>query len=165
MRKISKNLLTIIVLVTFSVSILYYFPRKEVTSSSMEPTLHVSDKIVVRRENPTHLSRGNIVVFNFSEDGTCYVKRLIGLPGDIVSVTKDGKVYVNNELLDEPYVQQAGGPSGVWAVPQGKYFFLGDNRCNSYDSRQWGNPFISSSAIIGEVVFRIYPYTKLGAVR
>lgn len=164
MIKFKKTLLTIIVFGSLAALCLFYFSRNEVTSSSMENTLSKSDKIISVKTNVTHLDRGDIVVFYFREDNSYYVKRLIGLPGDIISVMKDGTVYVNEELIDEPYVEQAGGKDGIWIVPKGKYFFLGDNRCNSYDSRYWKDPFIAPYDIVGKVVFRIYPYNKLGFI-
>jgi signal peptidase I len=155
-----------------------------IPSSSMEPTLHCarpapgceahfSDRVLANRfvyhfRDP---KRGEIIVFKTpgpkpvcgtTQAGEVFVKRLIGLPGEHVS-ERDGFVYINNVLLKEPYIQAARRdhePPRVWVVPKGEYFFMGDNRAESCDSRVWGP--VPRANIIGEVFFVYWPPTRIG---
>ena len=93
------------------------------------------------------------------------VKRVIGTPGDLVDI-KDGKVYVNDVELDEPYVKGETNKRDFQlpvTVPYGKYFVLGDNRGVSKDSRIFG--FIDKSQVEGKAVFRFWPYDKVGKLK
>ena len=155
-----------------------------IPSSSMEPTLHCakpspgceahfSDRVLANRfifhfRDP---KRGEVIVFKTPGDkpvcGTShahevFVKRLIGLPGDHVSENA-GIVYINNVRLDEPYVKPSRrdqNPPESWIVPKGEYFFMGDNRAESCDSRVWGS--VPRKNLIGEVFFVYWPLTRIG---
>jgi signal peptidase I len=141
----------------------YYIP-----SSSMETTLHgcvgcqpdmvLVDKLSYRF---TAISRTDVVVFDRPSlappEDKQLIKRVIGLPGDTVS-GHDGHVFVNNKQLTEPYVNPACHGTADFAavkVPAGRYFMMGDNRCNSFDSRMFGT--ISRSAVIGRAFAVIWP--------
>jgi len=144
----------------------FLFFNIQVPSESMLPTIQIGDRIVTTKiYNPSKLKRGDIIVFYFEEDNEKLVKRLIGLPGDKVEVKAGGSVYVNSIKLDEPYVKYQGGASGTFNVPSASYFFLGDNRSNSYDSRLWKNPYISSSDILGKAQIVFYPFNRFGALK
>lgn len=136
--------------------------RVYIPSSSMAPTLNVDDRLLVTKVyNPEHLKRGDIIVFYSKELNEKVIKRLIGLPGD--TITFEGtSVYVNGEKLDEPYVKNPMEFYGTYKVPEGKYFFLGDNRANSNDSRFWKNPYLSGDEIIGKAQVKIYPFNQIG---
>lgn len=139
----------------------YIFFNIIVPTGSMLPTIKLNDRILVTRiHNLNNLHRGEIIVFKSDELNETLVKRLVGLPGDKVSVKEDG-VYVNNVKLDEPYVESPGGLTGEYEVPEGKYFFLGDNRPVSNDSRYWDNTYIPASAIIGVARFVYYPFSDI----
>lgn len=92
-----------------------------------------------------------------------YVKRLIGMPGDHIEITGDpmngGKVFVNSEELNEPYLKEKMNYTGdfTYDIPDGEYFFLGDNRNNSGDSRYWENPYIERKNIEAKAVIRYFP--------
>jgi signal peptidase I len=149
-----------------------------IPSSSMEPTLHcarpgnsclagTNDRVLVNRlaydfESP---KRGQIVVFTAppatarcgaGDGGSTFVKRLIGLPGDTVTERR-GLISINGKPLAEPYVEPAfrDSESGTWHVPSGHYFFLGDDRMHSCDSRVWGS--VPRHSLIGPVLLTYWP--------
>lgn len=136
-----------------------------IPSSSMVPTLNVGDRLLVTRVyNPEKLQRGDIVVFDSDELNETVIKRLIGLPGDTIKI--DGTaVYVNGKKLDEPYVKYPLESYGTYKVPEGKYFFLGDNRANSNDSRFWKDPYIDADKIQGKAQIKIYPLSQIGFLK
>ncbi|MHC1684106.1 MAG: signal peptidase I [Clostridiaceae bacterium] len=144
----------------------WFFPIS-VPTPSMVPTINEGDKLLVTRVyNPENLKRGDIVEFNHKETNQLFIKRLIGLPGDKVEIKEDGSVYVNGEKLDEPYVKKPGGISGgIYEVPADSYFFLGDNRLESWDARSWENPYISSKDIIGKAQYTLYPFSRFGKLK
>ena len=132
---------------------------------SMVPTLNVGDRLFVTRVyNPENLERGDIVVFHSDEKDEDMIKRLIGKPGDEI-VIKDGIVTVNGETLYENYIGTPDKFNGVYEVPEGKYFFLGDNRFFSSDSRYWDNPYIDSSDIMGKAQLKVYPLSDFGMIK
>jgi signal peptidase I len=150
-----------------------------IPSPSMEPTLHCpkpvahcqgrfSDRVIANRlayrfGDP---QRGQIVVFTAprsaercgpGDAGTTFVKRIVGLPGEVIS-ERDGVVYVDGARLDEPYVDPSlrGRETGKWSrVPEGRYFVLGDDRIHSCDSRTWGT--VPRSSLIGPVLVTYWP--------
>jgi len=151
-----------------------------IPSGSMEPTLQIGDRILVNKLS-YHLhgvDRGNIVVFSRPPAENCggpevndLVKRVIGLPGDVVSLT-DGYVYIDGKKLDESWLPASeqgitvAGPAGntsnlarPYRVPANDYFVMGDNRTDSCDSRYWGP--ISRSLIVGKVEVRVWPLSSL----
>jgi len=129
-----------------------------ITSGSMIPTLEIKDRLIVSRVyNAENLKEGEIVLFKNDEfEGQILIKRLIGLPGDKIQI-KDGVVFRNGEQLKEDYVKNNEKYNGTFQVPQGEYFFLGDNRANSDDSRYWKNPYIDKSYIEGKARIKYYP--------
>ena len=138
--------------------------KVKIPSESMVPTLNVGDRLFVTRVyNPENLKRGDIVVFYSEEKNEDMIKRLIGLPGDKI-VIKDGTVIVNNETLKENYIGTADNYNGEFIVPEGKYFFLGDNRYWSLDSRYWENPYIDGSEIKGKAQIKVYPWKDFGKI-
>lgn len=145
----------------------FLFFNMEVMSGSMIPTLNVSDRYVVTKVyNKENLKEGDIIVFYSDELNERLVKRLIGLPGDKIEI-KNGIVFRNGEKLNEDYVKNKDTYTydGTYEVPKGEYFFLGDNRPNSADSRLWKNPYINASSIEGKVQFRFYPFKDFGTVK
>ena len=151
-----------------------------IPSGSMEPTLQIGDRILVNKLS-YHLhgvDRGDIVVFSRPPTENCggptvndLVKRVIGLPGNIVSVS-GGYVYINGKRLDESWLPASeqgvtvAGPAGnswdlvqPYRVPANDYFVMGDNRTDSCDSRYWGP--ISKSLIVGKVELRVWPLSSL----
>ncbi|WP_242836041.1 signal peptidase I [Clostridium sp. DL-VIII] len=133
-----------------------------IPSESMVPTLNVGDKLMVTRIYDTSkINRGDIIVFYSDELGETLIKRAIGLPGDHI-VIHNGIVNVNGEDIKEEYVKNNENFKGVYDVPKGKFFFLGDNRINSYDARKWINPYIDASDIQGKARIKFYPFQDFG---
>lgn len=134
-----------------------------IASASMRPTLLIGDQILVDKA-ATDYTRGDLLVFDFPPDkGKAemreYVKRLIGLPGDVIEI-RDKQVLVNGKPLAEPYVIHTDSKTipadkqprdfyGPVTVPEDSCFVLGDNRDRSYDSRFWG--FVKKNEIVGKV--------------
>jgi len=131
--------------------------RIRVDGSSMVPTLNDGQFVMVNRlvykySDPDH---GDVVVFHYPRDPDQeYIKRIIGLPGDTVTIT-NGHVYINGQELDEPYIAASTRATGEWQVPGDHLFVLGDNRNNSQDSRNFG--FVSMDNIIGKAIFIYWP--------
>lgn len=145
----------------------YVFTINEVPTPSMRPTIMEGDKLFVTRVyNPEKLKRGDIVVFYFKEENERFVKRLIGKPKDTVEIFEDGSVKVNGKLVDDSYVYERENVTDVYQkyeVPEDSYFFLGDNRNNSKDSRKWKKShYIKGEDIIGKAQFRVYPFNRIG---
>lgn len=138
--------------------------KVKIPSESMVPTLNVGDRLFVTRVyNLEKLERGDIIVFYSEEKDEDMIKRLIGLPGDEI-VIKDGIVTVNGETLEEDYIGTADSYNGEFKVPEGKYFFLGDNRYWSLDSRYWDDPYIDGSQIKGKAQIKVYPWKDFGKI-
>ena len=151
-----------------------------IPSGSMEPTLQIGDRILVNKLSYHFhgVDRGNIVVFSRPPTENCggpevndLVKRVIGLPGDVISLS-NGYVYVDGKKLDESWLPASeqgitvAGPAGnssnlarPYRVPADNYFVMGDNRTDSCDSRYWGP--INRSLLVGKVELRVWPLSTL----
>ncbi|MPZ15203.1 MAG: signal peptidase I [Chloroflexi bacterium] len=159
----------------------------KVEGSSMEPTLHqdqflIINKIAYARTDGTWVAslfapdvgdqnspayafgaprRGDIVVFRFpAQPDKDFIKRVIGVPGDTVEV-RSGHVYLNGDLLDEPYIRNgASYDQAEQVVPLGSYYVLGDNRPNSSDSHVWG--LVPADNLIGKAWLTYWPPADWG---
>lgn len=130
----------LIFLVAFSASGCSLMPVR-VEGTAMNPTLENGDRIFVDRD-VNNLKRGDIVVFWFPKNHEqSFVKRIVGLPNETVEI-REGRIFINGEILEEPYISeehnQVKSKRNVVQIPDGNYFVMGDNRDNSYDSRNWG---------------------------
>ena len=141
-----------------------FLPILQISGDSMSPTLE-HDEIVILLKTK-EFERGDLISFYFQ--GKILLKRVIGLPEDEIAIDAEGNVYVNGEILDEPYVTDKGlGDCDLefpFKVPGTSYFVLGDQRSNSVDSRNSVIGAISRDDIIGKVFFRVWPFSKLGLV-
>ncbi len=143
----------------------FVFFNVYVPTGSMIPTINKDDKVLVTRiYNYGNLKRGDIIVFYSDELGETLVKRLIGLPGDKIEI-RNGEVSVNGEKLNEDYVKNKDQYNGNFEVPEGKYFFLGDNRPISLDARYWKDHYIDSSKIEGKAQFVFYQFNDFGKLK
>lgn len=139
--------------------------KVKIPSESMVPTLNVGDRLFVTRVyKPENLNRGDVVVFYSQEKEESMIKRLIGKPGDNIEIV-NGIVTVNGETLYENYIGTPDRFNGTYTVPEGKYFFLGDNRFFSSDSRYWDNPYIDTKDIKGKAQVKVYPFDDLGMIK
>lgn len=135
--------------------------RVRVENVSMQPTLYEGELLVVSKLayqfGEPH--RGDIIVFHHNPDPPeDYIKRVIGLPGDTVSVFK-GQVSVNDQILNEPYLASLPAYEGVWEVPEDMLFVLGDNRNRSSDSHIWG--FVPMESVVGRAVVIYWPLNSV----
>lgn len=120
-----------------------------VSGNSMEPTYSDGDVLFVSKVNSQDdLSPDHPVCCITSEDGYFVLKRLIGYPGDLVEL-KDGRTYVNGELLQER--ESPSWDNMVFECGEDEYLFLGDNRAASFDARYWDTPFVPLSSIVSQV--------------
>lgn len=171
-KKIEKSgllydwIIPIVVAVILATAINKFIVFKvKIPSESMVPTLNVGDRLFVTRiYNRDNLSRGDVVVFYSKEEEESMIKRLIGLPGDEVVIV-DGVVTVNGETLTEDYIGTPDNFNGTYSVPEGKYFFLGDNRLRSKDSRYWINSYIDGKDIKGKARLKVYPFSDIGMIK
>ena len=142
-----------------------------VPTGSMEHTIEPGDdlfglRIAYAFSEP---KRGDIIIFKFPDDESeKYVKRIIGLPGEKVTIT-EGKIYIDDSEtpLEEDYLKEewvrATGPF-EFEVPEGCYLVLGDNRNDSYDARYWENTYVTEDEIIGKAYMIYYPFDRLGSL-
>lgn len=144
----------------------YVFFFVIVPTGSMIPTiLEHSFLFATRVHNPEKLERGDIVVFDSDELDKTLVKRLIGLPGETIVIDKEGRLTVDGVPLEESYVKNSSNLSGEFQVPEGCYFFLGDNRRGSFDARGWEQPYIPENKIEGKAQFTLWPVSKFGVLK
>jgi signal peptidase I len=174
--------------ITFAIAFVLVFEAEvakpyRIPSSSMEPTLHCAkpgawclsshnDRIIANRLAYAFGApkRGQIVVFKAppaastcgsGDGGSTFVKRLVGLPGDTIS-ERNGVVFVNGTRLSEPYIDPAlrDHQTGTWPrISAAHYFFLGDDRAHSCDSRTWGT--VPRSSLIGPAIVTYWPLSRL----
>ena len=196
-EQLQDNAPTILVAVLLAVGVRTFVAEPRfIPSSSMEPTLQIDDRLIIEKisyyfRKPV---RGEIVIFNpppspvIPDTSKVYIKRVIGLPGDRISI-QDGKVFVNRKALTEPYIAEPpaynlppndnlptsdpksecsrcfdlkqinrDGNLPSFTVPPGKYWVMGDNRNNSEDSHVWG--FLPQENIVGRAYFRYWPFDR-----
>jgi signal peptidase I len=147
--------------------VVFLYQPVKVEGTSMLPELVDQERIFVNKfvYRIEKISRKDIVVFWYPKDPTkSYIKRVIGMPGDVVEV-KSGAVYVNDQPLDEPYLNPDYMDHRTYApvhVDPGFYYVLGDHRNQSNDSRMWG--LVPERYIYGKAVFRYWPMNKMGTL-
>lgn len=139
-----------------------WLPVLQIYGSSMAPTL--KDGEIVFSVKTADMEPGNIVAFYYNNK--ILVKRVIAGPGDWVNISPDGTVYVNGEMLEEPYLEEkAFGDADIelpYQVPDGRIFVMGDHRATSVDSRHIAVGCVAEEQIVGKIVFRVWPMDRLG---
>ena len=147
--------------------VIFVFQPVRVQGYSMMPRLNNNERLFIDKLsiNLEPLRRGDVVVFHYPRDPSQrFIKRIIGLPGDHVSIW-GGSVYVNGQKLAEPYVPERYQDYSDFpeiTVPQGEFYVLGDHRNSSNDSRFWG--CLPERNIFGRAVFAYWPMHDVGLV-
>lgn len=155
---------TILLTVIIYVAVNFATGRFRIEGSSMEPSMHPNqyvlvDKISYMLGDPR---RGDVVVFNYPlATERDFIKRVIGLPGETVTV-EGGVVLIDGQPLEEPYISAPPMYSNSWTLGPGEYFVLGDNRNSSSDSHSWGP--LNKQYLIGRAIFVYWPPTLWGLV-
>lgn len=139
-------------------------PVLHISGSSMTPVIGDGDIAAVIRG--TQFERGDIIAFYYSNK--VLVKRVIAFEGEWVNIDNNGRVYINGELLDEPYLTEfAKGNCDIrlpYQVPDGRVFVMGDHRSTSQDSRSQIIGAVSEDMIIGKIFLRVWPLNKFGVI-
>lgn len=141
-----------------------WLPVMQTYGSSMAPTLNNGE--IIFSVKTKELDQGDIVAFYYNNK--VLVKRVIAGPGDWVDIDADGTVYVNQRMLEEPYLTEKSlGDADIelpYQVPDGKYFVMGDHRATSADSRHTAVGCVAIEQIVGKIIFRIWPLEQLGPI-
>ena len=137
-------------------------PVIQISGDSMDPTLKSGDIVLLVKT--TKMKRGDLCAFSHSNK--ILIKRVIGLPGDEITVDDDGTVYINGYALEEPYVSEKGfGECDIefpYTVPENEYFVMGDHRQSSIDSRSTAIGCIPYDQIMGKILFTVWPFENFG---
>ncbi len=161
--------LSVVISVIAAVAILlisfFLLSVHKVVGDSMSPV--VKEKDIVITFNVGEIEKGDVIAFYYGN--RILVRRVIGMQGDWIDINGEGTVSVNGTDIEEPYVRKkvsgVGDTEFPYQVPAGRYFVLGDNREKTPDSRTSVIGCISEEQLIGKVLFRIWPLTRIGYVR
>ncbi len=168
-REIFKEIVTIAIIV-FGVIIpfrVYVAEPYLVDGKSMDPTFETTDYLIVDKlsDKAKHPVRNSVVVFKYPENPSKnFIKRIIGLPGETVVVTKDAVKIINDEnpkgfFVDQPYLVHKADIEVTKKLGETEYFVMGDNRADSFDSRYWGP--LDTKFILGRPVLQLWPLNKI----
>ena len=156
-----------VLLVVASIAVLIatlFLPVLQISGSSMEPTLNDEEIVVLLKT--TNMKKDELCCFSYQNK--LLIKRVVGLPGDKINIDVNGNVFVNDELIDEPYVtDKALGECDITFpcyVSDNHYFVLGDHRSTSIDSRSSVIGLVSEEFIVGKIFFRVWPFKTISFV-
>lgn len=142
----------------------FLFPVLRVTGQSMKPTLTSDELVLCNKSAPAR--SGDVIAFYHNKK--ILLKRVIGTAGDVIDIKDDGSVFVNGELLDEPYANNKNqGESDItfpFTVPNNRYFVMGDNRKDSVDSRSTAVGCVAEENILGRIYMIVWPFDKVGPI-
>ena len=167
MKKILKELYPYIIIIVVVVIFRTFIATPvRVDGDSMNDTLLNNDILILNKLEKNY-DRFDIVVINYNN--TKLVKRIIGLPGENISY-KDNQLYINNKKFNDIETSRTTDFSlkelfELDKIPKDHYFVMGDNRNNSLDSRDYRVGLIKKENIVGVTIFRLYPFTKIGAIK
>ena len=159
------NILIVVAAAAVLVAVLL-LPILRIYGTSMHGTLNSGDLVVSVKGSD--FKTGDIIAFYYNNN--ILVKRVIGNPGDWVDVDLEGNVYVNQQKIDEPYLKEKSyGEDNTdidlpYQVPENRFFVMGDNRSVSIDSRNSSIGCVSSEQVVGKIMFRVWPLSKIGPV-
>lgn len=141
-----------------------WLPVLQIYGSSMTPTLQ--DGQIVFSVKTQKMNQGDVIAFYYNNK--ILIKRVIATPGDWVTIDENGTVYVNDRLLEEPYIaEKSYGDADIefpYQVPDGKFFVMGDHRATSADSRHTAVGCVAPDQIVGKIVFRVWPLDEMGTI-
>ena len=157
---------TMVVVAAFAALVaVLLLPVLRIYGHSMSATLDEGDIVVSVKGSD--FAVGDVISFYYNNK--LLVKRVIGNPGDWIDIDRKGNVYVNQKLLDEPYLdEKAFGDCNIelpYQVPESRIFVMGDNRDTSVDSRNTSVGCVYEEQIVGKIVFRIWPLDRIGQVK
>ena len=159
--KIIKEIIPYIVIVLVVVLIrTFIITPVRVDGDSMKNTLKNGDILLLNKLGS--INRLDIIVLDEEKDNDKIIKIVIGLPGETVAIKK-GKIYINDKVIDDEYAYGETSDYDKVTLEDDEYFILGDNRLISKDSRYFGP--IKENEIKGKIVFRLFPFTKIGTVQ
>lgn len=165
MRALRDTVYALIIVAALAVLVSsFVFPVMQISGESMNPTLVDGEIIVLLKVNELHA--GDLLSFTWNN--RTLIKRIIAGPGDWVVIDENGDVYVNEVLLDEPYVKdKALGECDItfpFQVPEDSFFVMGDKRSTSIDSRSTYIGCVNKDQVVGQVWLRVYPLKRIGLV-
>ena len=159
--KVIKEVIPYIVIVVVVVLIrTFIITPVRVDGDSMKNTLKNGDILLLYKLSS--INRFDIIVLDEEKDNEKIIKRVIGMPGETVAIKK-GKIYINDKVIDDEYAYGETSDFDKVTLADDQYFILGDNRLISKDSRYFGP--IKENEIKGKIVFRLFPFTKIGTVQ
>ena len=142
-----------------------WMPVLQIYGSSMTPTLEEGDIVISLKGSD--FQQGDLIAFYYGNK--ILVKRYIAGPGQWVNIDENGNVFVDGIMLDEPYIEEKSrGQCDLifpYQVPDSRYFYMGDKRSTSVDSRSSTIGCVAEEQIVGKIVFRIWPLSELGTLR
>ena len=156
---------TLVVVAAFAVLVAtLWMPVLQIYGNSMSPTLEEGQIVISFKDS--EFEQGSLVAFYIGNK--LLVKRVIAGPGDWVDIKEDGTVFINGEELDEPYVaEKALGQTDLeypYQVPESRYFLMGDHRATSVDSRSSVVGCVAEEQIVGKILFRVWPFDRMGEI-
>lgn len=165
-RVLRSTVFSLIVVAAAAVLIaVLLLPVLQISGTSMTDSLQDQDIVVALNSNK--YQKGDIIAFYYNNN--ILIKRVIAAAGEWVDIDADGNVYVNDELLDEPYVtEKALGDCNItlpYQVPDGRCFVMGDHRATSIDSRNTAVGCVSNDMVIGKILVRVWPMSEFGLVK